>query len=199
MIRLPFAFDQRPVASLVLAGAISVSSLGGVLLSDQMRNEALSALSAARNQHARLSDELASEHALAQHLKPALIQWQALASRGALQPPAPAIWSAEISRILASQGITIVPPRFGAPRLLQGTSDTASPHLMAHGIELDLPLRHEGRLLPLLEALTSLRGARVLPRACTLTRRSDDAVDRIQVRCQLDWLTIALPAGSPQR
>ena len=188
--RLPTA---RTVVALLLGGTLAASGISLSYWAGGEKDEAESALVRMQRQRAQLATETEQLRQQQPALQAALVHWKALAARGALLPPAPAMWSSEAARIFARHDIEAETLRFTSPPALERGIETSSARILTHAADIDVGLRHEGRLIPLLTALMAAHGAVVLPRACTLARNDDDAVKHIQARCRLDWLTIATP------
>ncbi len=188
--RLPTA---RTAMALLLGGTLAASGISLSYWAGGEKDEAESALARMQRQRVQLATETEQLRQQQPALQAALVHWKTLAARGALLPPAPAMWSSEAGRIFARHDIESQAPRFTPAPALEYSAEASFARLLTHGAEIDVGLRHEGRLIPLLSALMATHGALVLPRTCTLSRNDDDAVQRIQARCRLDWLTISTP------
>ncbi len=184
----------RTAVTLLLGTTFAASGIGLSYWSGSEKDEAESVLVRMQRQRAQLATETEQLRQQQPALQAALVHWKTLAARGALLPPAPAMWSTEAARIFARHDIEADAPRFTPPPALERSAGTSIARILTHSADIDVGLRHEGRLIPLLTALMATHGAVVLPRACTLTRNDDDAVKRIQARCRLDWVTVSTPS-----
>lgn len=183
----------RTAMALLLGITLAASGIGLSYWSGNTKDEARSALARMQHQRAQLAAETGQLRQQQPALEAALAQWKTFAARGALLPPTPAMWSSEAARIFARHGIEADALRFTPLPALEHSADTSGARVLSHGADIDVGLRHEGRLIPLLRALMNTHGAVVLPRSCTLTRNGEDAIQRVQARCRLDWLTISTP------
>lgn len=199
MSRIRITRPPHPAPALLLAAALAAGGIGAAAWSNGARDDALAALSATQRRQAGLMAEMAALRQQQHALQPALEHWNALASLGAMQPPDPPAWAAEAARIQARQGIDGGALRFATSRPLGDAESTKHALILAHPLEIDAALRHEGRLPALIAALASMRGALILPRDCTLARRGADADTHVHARCQLDWLTVSVATPEPAR
>lgn len=199
MKAMPIAVDTRSVAALLLAAVLAAGGIGAFVASSGMRDEALARLSAAQRQHARLAAELDTLRQQQPELDAALEHWNALATLGAMQPPAPTAWAARAARSLERQGIAGKELHFTPPRPVADGADPNAPRILVHSLDIDTPLQHEGRLPALVSTLAADPGALVLPRSCTLSRVDAGTAERVHARCRLDWLTISLPSSTSAR
>ena len=199
MIAPSLALAPRTAAALLLSAALAAAGIGIAYWSGHAQDEATSALSRIQRQRAQLTTETEQLRQLQPALQAALAEWKTLVAHGALMPPATAMWSSETSRIFAHQNVDAEAPRFTPSPSVESSSASSNAQILSHSADIDVGLRHEGRLIPLLTALMAMRGAVVLPRACTLTRNDENAVNRLQARCRLDWLTISAPSRNPAR
>ncbi len=197
MIHSPISLPPHTSAKLLMAAALASTGIGLTIWSSSAQDEASAARSRTEHQHTRLKTELDALRQQHLALQPALTQWKTLASLGALTAATPSAWMSEASRIFERQGITAEPPRFSSTPTLETKAEAATARILTHATEIDVTLRHEGRLAALITALTAMRGAVVLPRACTLTRTGEAAKHGIQARCRLDWLTVSVPLRNP--
>ncbi|MFT3760915.1 hypothetical protein [Thauera sp.] len=186
-------------AAVLLVLALAIAGVAAFIGTASMRDDALARLSAAQRQHARLRSELEALQQLQPALDAALGHWNTLAALGAMQPPSPGIWAAQASRGLERQGVASKELHFAPPRPAAGGTDPNGPRILLHGLDIDAPLQHEGRLPALIAALATTPGAVVLPRSCTLTRLDAATAGQVHARCRLDWLTISLPSGANAR
>ena len=198
MSHLRLALEQRPLASLALGLALCAIGIGLPVLLKHSQEEASAALSSTQRQRARLADDVSSARQGLHDLQPTLAEWRSLTTRGLMNPTTPAAWAAEFASIQAQHGVMAEPPRVkAAPRTIGDASTPASARLLSHDIEIDAVLRHEARLLPLMSALSSIPGALLLPRSCTLTLRASDQIDRIHAQCRFERLTVSVPSLQP--
>lgn len=118
--RLPTA---RTALALLLGGTLAASGIGLSHWSGSEKDEAESALARMQRQHAQLATETAQLRQQQPALQAALVHWKTLAARGALLPPAPAMWSSEAARIFARHDIEADAPRFTPPPALEYRAD----------------------------------------------------------------------------
>ena len=72
--------------------------------------------------------------------------------------------SGEVLVLLAAVGLAVAIPVIIVHNWLERSVETSSARILTHAADIDVGLRHEGRLIPLLTALMAAHGAVVLPR-----------------------------------
>lgn len=193
------ASPPRAAIAAVLLAAVGAALLWG---SARALADARHALEQVRSELRRSEAALEAARRLDAALAPARQRWAAIEDRGAVSPPEPARWRQAVVETLrrheldaAAADLHFAPPQ-EFPSAGQG-----EPALVLSRLHLQLPLRHEGRLPPLLAALEALPGALVAVHGCTLERlpRAAAGHDRLSARCTLDWLTLTLPAAGATR
>lgn len=197
----PAIADPRTRAALA---AVVLAGTGAALLwwADTARADAQQALAQTRSELARSEAVLAAAQQHEAALPPALARWQALEAAGMFAAPDPARWRQ--SAVLALQRQDIDPAladlRFTTPQLVP-SAGAAGPEVVASTLRLQLPLRHEGRLPPLVAALEALPEAVVAARGCLLERLPQPSTrhEHLHVECEFAWLTLTPPPAARSR